>query len=187
MNISQYHLSANPKRPLQTVINSVCFQGMWFTTIYMASLKFSTLAVVPPLILSFYYLWQSHIVITVKERIFFGGIGLVLGIISELFFCYLKLFSPVTEPLFLVPFWLLGLWIALFILLPLELRTLLSRPLLAATLAFLSAPFSYISGAKLGAMTMNDEIITTGLFVGIVWAFAFYTAAILYQIRHNSD
>ena len=187
MNTSQFPSPSNSKHTRQTVINSLCFQGMWFATIYMASLKHSTWAIVPPLILSLYYLLQNHPFITVRDRAIFGGIGLSLGTISELLFWYLNLFSPVNEPLFLIPLWLLGLWLALFMMMPLELRSLLNRPVLAATLAFLSAPFSYISGAKLGAMVMNDHIVKTGLHVSIVWAFALYIAALLYQKIYNAD
>ena len=180
-NLLLEYTSSRKRRTQQTLINSLCFQGMWFITIYTASQKHDTLATIPSLILSIYYLLQDHPTCMRKERLLWAVIGLSLGVISELFFCYLQLFTPVSEPLFLIPFWLLGLWVALFTLMPLELKTLLQRPWLAALLGFISAPFSYISGAKMGAMVMNKTILSTSIPIALLWSIALYLATIIYR------
>ena len=165
----------------QTILNSLSFQVMWFATIYLASKKLALLAFIPTISLSSYYVFQTHPKLSHKDRGLWALIGLGLGFISELFFWYLDLFTAIEEPLILIPLWLLGLWVTLFIMLPIELSALIKRPILAAGLAFISAPFSYISGAKLGAMIMNKDLITTSLVIGFVWAGAFYVAAKIFQ------
>ena len=173
--------SSSKKRTRQTLINSILFQVMWFITIYSASQKHDTLATVSPLALGIYYLLQSHPTCVRKERLLWAVMGLGFGIVSESCFWYLQLFTPVSEPLLWIPFWLLGLWIALFTMMPLELKSLLQRPWLASLLGFISAPFSYISGAKLGAMVMNKTILSTCIAIAVLWSIALYLASIIYQ------
>lgn len=76
--------------------------------------------------------------------------------------------------LFVIPVWLMLLWVAFACTLRHSLDWLLQRPWLAALLGLLAAPWSYYAGELLGAVNTTPEAL---LLIGIGWGMLMFSIA----------
>ena len=68
--------------------------------------------------------------------------------------------------------WDLMIWANFSLTLDASLRFLQKRPLVAALLGAIFAPGSYYAGDRLGALKFSEPVISSLLWVGVVWLFA---------------
>lgn len=71
---------------------------------------------------------------------------------------------------FLLPIWLVVLWVAFGFMLRVSLTYLRRRYLLASILGAVFGPLSYFAAAKLGAVSFPQSLVVTGLMIGAWWA-----------------
>lgn len=75
----------------------------------------------------------------------------------------------------LSPPWMVALWPNFATTLHTSLAWLVGRYRLAALLGVLGGPLSYYAGARLGALSFPQELVTSLLVIGLVWAIALPT------------
>ena len=68
------------------------------------------------------------------------------------------------------PLWIFCLWLNFATLLHVSLHWLIGRPLLAGLLGAIGGPLAYWSGAKLGAMELNENLAISLISMAFVWA-----------------
>ena len=71
----------------------------------------------------------------------------------------------------LAPFWMLSLWIAFATTLNHSLRWLMMRPVAAALAGALGGPLAYLAGARLGAVTLVEPLVSLAL-IAVFWSLA---------------
>jgi hypothetical protein len=162
------------RSPLQTLINTILFQLMWFSTIKLASLDLELIATLPGLIIGGYFVNQQSVSISHRIKLKWGISGIILGIVVEGCFINIGLFHPISPPYLILPLWLLSLWFSLFTLLPLELGKILFSPTKSTIFGLLGAPISYVSGANLGAMNLGDNFGQVIGLTGFGWGVTMY-------------
>ena len=96
--------------------------------------------------------------------------GLILGVMTEGVILYSEVLSSIESSDLVYPLWLLSLWIALFILLPLELNKVLSSPMTSIFFGVIGGPISYFSGVKLGAMKLISSEISLIIYTAFFGA-----------------
>jgi hypothetical protein len=70
---------------------------------------------------------------------------------------------------------MVALWFAFATTMHTSLGWLAGRYRLAALLGVVGGPLSYYSGARLGALSFPEELVTSLLIIGLVWAAAMPT------------
>ena len=96
-----------------------------------------------------------------------GSIG--IGVDSFLKWQGVFLFDP--EPqVFVIPLWLVGLWLGFAGTLRHGLNYFVKRPALAALAGAIFAPLTYFAAARLGAVSFPLPGATTVWIIGAVWA-----------------
>lgn len=74
-------------------------------------------------------------------------------------------FGPV-----LLPIWLMALWFAFAITLTRALAVFGRKPWIAGAVGSVGVPFNYWVGAKMGAVILPLDLLTTGIILVCVWA-----------------
>lgn len=70
---------------------------------------------------------------------------------------------------YLAPYWIIAMWMLFATTLNVSMRWLRGKPRLAATFGFFGGPAAYITGQKLGGITLSNEVAAlTALAIG--WA-----------------
>jgi hypothetical protein len=163
--------------PLQTILNTILFQLMWFSTIKLASLDLELIATLPGLLIGGYFVYQQNVSISHRTKLRWGLGGIIMGIVVEGAFINFGLFHPISPPYLIIPVWLLSLWFSLFTLLPIELDKILISPTKSAIFGLVGAPISYISGANLGAMNLGSDVSQVVALTGCGWGVSMYLCA----------
>jgi len=70
----------------------------------------------------------------------------------------------------IVPLWFAALWPAFATLLNTALMWLRGRPMLSVLFGALGGPFAYFSGAKLGALQLNNNLTLALMVIAMEWA-----------------
>ena len=164
----------------RSVFRAVAFNVIWLLTIQLAAYGQAIWATLPGLVYGIILLSQHNKSMR-KYLIQWACLGLALGIISESIIIYNEVLGSVNHSNIGHPLWLLSLWIALFMLLPLELDKILNSPILAVSFGMIGGPFSYLSGAKLGAMKLIGSEIELICYTSILWGISMYTASFYWQ------
>lgn len=74
---------------------------------------------------------------------------------------------------FIVPLWLVCIWLAFTCTITRSLSFMRYKYALGAGLAAVSGTMNYIAGARLGAVTLPFDILTSAAYIGVFWACAF--------------
>ncbi len=146
---------------LLILLNLIVYQGSWFLCV----LGGNSLAWIAPLLVIAFLLISPY---RKADLIMIGGL-VVTGIIVDGLLKMAGLFS-FAEDGTPIPFWLAMIWVALGILPNHSLRWLHKRLPLAALCGAVSGPMAYISGAKLGAATLNWSFATAIIVLAVIWA-----------------
>lgn len=146
-----------------TVLNAAVFQGAWLDLLVfhsgLAPLFIVMLAA---------QLWREfgerfqHLLLPLLAVF---GLGIVLdGLLSFLGFFS---FSDTEMLLSVIPFWLLMVWLAFTLSLPISFSWLLHKPSLAIGVFACMAPLSYIAGRHIGVIEFANGTI---LLIALAWA-----------------
>jgi hypothetical protein len=84
---------------------------------------------------------------------------------------------------FIIPYWLIVIWMALATLPNHSLRWLKDRLALAAILGALGGPLAYWAGVRLGAATFNWPLSYSIVLLAVVWGL-FFPAVMLFSTRN---
>lgn len=165
---------------MKRLINGVLFQIVWFLTIGLASQMGELYAALPGLTFTI-YLGRKSATQDLKRIVIWISLALFLGLICESSLIAQGILLPIDPPLIGIPLWLLTLWTSLFMLLWLEITWLLTSPLLLTLCGLFSAPLSYASGARLGAMSVGGSYTEMMMYTGALWAVAMLIASYVYR------
>jgi hypothetical protein len=144
-------------------LNAVMFQLAWAGFVGGAVIGYPTLGIVPLAIMGLVSLraglWRSDL----SCMLLAAGAGAYL----ERLWIELGTLQYADTG---VPWWIVGLWIAVALTLNHSLAWIAPRPWLGAALAAMAAPLSYGAGAKLGAVTIGGGLA----FISVAWALVFF-------------
>jgi hypothetical protein len=122
-----------------------------------------------------------------KADLKIGALSLLCGVALDSilqYFSIIKFHGVRIEPL--SPFWLWGLWLLFGMTLHSSLGFLLNRPLFfSAVLGFVFGPFSYCSGAVLGAAVF-DPVLGNALPMAVAWSLML-TWLVAFAARDHSE
>lgn len=146
------------------LINALLFNLSWLGLIFFGN-------VFIPLVLLWLYLHlrqAQHKSGELKLIVIVAFIGIVVD--SLLSFYKVFLFS---DPHFIIPLWLVCLWLAFAATLKHSLSPINRIPLAKQCIAILGAPMSYFAGEKAGVVSFGYSDITTFLTLSVIWLVLF--------------
>lgn len=150
-----------------TVFNAAVFQGAWLDL-----LVFHTGLAVLFICLLGMQLWRLF---KVHSRYLLLPLIAVfcLGLLLDSLFSFLELFRFGNSPelTLVIPNWLVMLWLAFSLSLPISFSWLLHKPSLAVGVFACMAPLSYIAGRHIGVIEFSNSTI---LLISIAWALVAY-------------
>lgn len=156
---------------IRRVLSIIMAQLGWFAVAMLAARGQSTaaaLAGVPVLLIN--ATLSGHFTSTLR----FGVLAALLGPIADLALVHagmLSLNTPLLAGVWMPPWWSV-LWGMFATAVPFGFSFLKGRPVLAATLGAIAAPFSYFAGAGLGAISLGRSPILSLILVALIWAIA---------------
>ncbi|AYA64348.1 DUF2878 domain-containing protein [Alteromonas sp. RKMC-009] len=151
-----------PASALRKVLYFVWFQTIWFLAILFTS---EYLTIIGLLIAAFFILSPRK----KTDLIMAAGIA-VYGCIIDGALLWSGFFAFSDHEGWLIPIWLISLWIAFGLMLRVSLDYLQGRYALAAVLGAVSGPLSYYAGAQAGAVIFPaDTVLTLGI-LSAIWA-----------------
>lgn len=143
--------------------NAILFQLGWFACLLYGE----SLAIAITLLLLAIHQWLMRprmgewLLITIV-----GSAGLVCDSLLTVF----GVFTFQASGIGFIPTWLLCLWLLFATLLRHSLNWLQSRPLLAALLASVAGPSSYLAGAQIAGVGLADPLYLTLPLLALYWA-----------------
>ncbi|GGD66311.1 DUF2878 domain-containing protein [Lacimicrobium alkaliphilum] len=145
--------------------NLIWFQVFWFTAVIGQHQ-----AVLPLiLMLAIHFLLLSQR----SKELLLIILCAPLGIATDSLLHYFSVFEFTQLSGGLIPFWLMGLWIAFSATLRHGMAFFLPRPFLAAICGAVAGPLSYFAGQRLGAVDFGLPLLTTLLLLAVLWAILF--------------
>lgn len=161
------------------VANVVLLNLLWFASVIGAANDLLWPAVlVLFLMLGFNYFCQSMKTIDFKIIV----LSILAGLVFDGFLMYQGWIVYTSKELGLgpvPPLWIMVLWVGFGSSIRTGMQWLLKHPKIGGLLMFVAAPLSYVSAAKLGAVSLI-EIWQALLFIAISWCF--YFTAVVYLI-----
>ncbi len=150
------------------VINFVCFQVGWFLCVLSAAYGYPSIAPIGIVVLlAIHFVFHKEY----GTQVILIATSLILGILTDSVLIFLDVFEP-EYPFFISaisPVWMWALWVNFSTTLNASLAWLQNRPVLAAIFGVLGGPAAYYAGEKLGAMSLNEDLIYSIGMLGIVW------------------
>ncbi|HSH98923.1 MAG: DUF2878 domain-containing protein [Methylophilaceae bacterium] len=150
------------------LINVVCFQISWFACVLGAAHGMPWLGPIVTLPVAALHLYKAQskqteltlMLLTVVFGSLFDQSILVAGLIQY----------PATNwPSYLLPIWMVALWLGFSTALNVSLRWMRQHMVIASLFGLIGGPLAYISAQKLGAMQLV-EFNTLMIVLGIGWA-----------------
>jgi len=151
-----------PASAIRKVLYFVWFQTIWFLAILYTS---EHVAIIGLLIAAFFILSPRK----KTDLIMAAGIA-IYGCVIDGALLWSGFFAFSDYEGWLIPIWLISLWIAFGLMLRVSLDYLQGRYALAAVLGAVSGPLSYYAGAQAGAVVFPaDTVLTLGI-LSTLWA-----------------
>lgn len=144
------------------IINFIWFQSIWFLAILYEDVY----------LLIIVALLAGHIAFSQHKRqdsLFGLAIGLYGSLVDGLLL-QSGIFEFSNQFHWLIPYWLVTLWMAFGMMLRISLDYLQGRYWLAAVLGAISGPLSYLAGQRLGAVTFPQSMVMTVIVLAVIWA-----------------
>ena len=158
---------------MRSLAQFVAFQLVWFAAVLGAGAGLNWAG---PLALVPYLAWMLA---GERDRMRLGARWIVAGLLGSLVDCGLAslglLAYPKADPgwpAWIVPPFIVSLWIAFATLPHVSLAWLAPRPVLAALLGAIGGPLSFAAGARLGAVGPGDSPPLTNLVLAVEYALA---------------
>lgn len=152
-----------------TVFNAAAFQGAWLDLLVFHS----------GLAVFFIGLLGIQLFGVFKANLRYLLLPLLavfcLGVLLDSLFSFLALYSFNGSALLapMIPSWLVLLWVAFALSLPISFSWLLNKPSLAIGVFTCMAPLSYIAGRHIGVIEFSNGTI---LFISLAWAVIAYVS-----------
>jgi hypothetical protein len=165
------------KQTINNLINLALFQGVWFLTVIGAANN----SLLPGLIcLTIFFAVHYYFSSTAGADSLLAIIAVCTGLAIETAFVQanLLIYPTGTTYIAFVPVWVLILWANFSLIMNGCLSWLQGRYALAAVLAFLGAPLSYLGGVQLGAASVGTSLEL--LLLGVACTYAVITPFFLY-------
>lgn len=170
------------------LINMVTFQLGWFACVVGAARGYPWLGPVMVALVVALHLRLIQDRVGEIRLLFFAS---VVGFLLDSAQVVAGVFSFTTKgaisgwPSWVSPPWMVALWCAFATTLHTSLSWLAGRYQLASLLGAVGGPLSYYAGARLGAISLPEELATSLLVIGLVWAVAMPT--LLWASKRRSD
>jgi len=165
---------------LQTLINLIFFQLVWFATVYGPGIGIHWLGLPALVVFASYHFFSGA-----RARVDFilVAISVLIGFVVET--AYLRfdvlIYAFNIPSAHFAPYWMLFLWANFALTLTTGLRWLHGRYFMAAGLGFIGAPLAYFTGVKLGAATPGMTPELAYLSIAVSWALV--TPALIFLAR----
>lgn len=165
---------------MKILINVLIYQAVWF----LAILKANQGALIGLVLLTLHLASSRCRMADLKMMGFLLFLGLLVdGTLHQIGFFS---FTPSGFP---IPFWLMIIWVGLAITPHHSLEWMKQRLLLAAFFGALGGPAAYWAGARMGAATFNWPLLTSLLFLAVLWSLLFpaimHFSVLLGNTSHN--
>lgn len=144
------------------IINFVWFQSIWFLAILFEDGYLLIIAA----LLAGHIAFSKH---KLEDTLFGLAIGLYGSLIDGLLL-QAGIFEFSNQFHWLIPYWLVTLWMAFGMMLRVSLDYLQGRYWIAAILGAVSGPLSYVAGQRLDAVTFPQSFSVTVVVLAIIWA-----------------
>ncbi|MDD9890644.1 MAG: DUF2878 domain-containing protein [Gammaproteobacteria bacterium] len=147
----------------QNSVNLIVFNLMWIGLVLGRE---SFLFITVPVVIGYVTFLITSGRIKAYQLLVPAGIGISVDSLLTIF----GIFSFANSN-FLIPLWLIMLWLAFSTTLTHSLSFLSKHWFIAAIAGGVAFPFNYAVGERLGAVTFDAPFILTMLVIGIVWLF----------------
>jgi len=148
------------------LVNIVWYQTLWFTAILGQTTYEWALALLLGLHLFLVPNWRSEL----KVMLACGLVGITAD--STLTSLGVYMFTPTPSLLGLplsIPFWLMTIWIGFAGTLLHSFSFFMTRPIVGTLIVAALAPFSYMAGVRLGAVSFGPDAPVAMAIIGAVW------------------
>ncbi|HEX5538980.1 MAG TPA: DUF2878 domain-containing protein [Methylophilaceae bacterium] len=152
----------------RVVINIVGFQVGWFSCVLGAAQAMPWLG---PLVAAPILAWHLLNAANIRDELKLIIVASLLGALFDqtlLSAGLLRFADSAAWPAYLLPAWMMALWLLFNTTLNVGLRWMRGRILIAALFGFIGGPLAYLAGAKLGAIKLLDMPILLAV-LGIGW------------------
>jgi hypothetical protein len=160
------------------ILNFILFQIAWFACVLGAANAMPWLGVLVTVVILIWHLYKSK---NVKNELKLLVYTLVIGAFLDQALLSFNLVNYVHHGWhqFIVPVWILALWLAFGTTLNMSLAWMQKRYYVSFIFGMIGGPLAYLAAEKLGAVTMTGELSFVVLAIG--WATI--TPALLYIAR----
>ncbi len=157
------------------ISNFLAFQIAWFACAIWHDTRSIVISIAMLLLLYHAEPWS-------KVRFKFTLKVALIGVVFDSVLTYFSILS-FTSSTFIIPFWLVLLWLLFASTLSVSMKWLMSRPLLAFIAGCIFGPAAYWGGEQFGALFIAP---TYGIFVlAFIWGSLMFAFSVLYQLQPN--
>lgn len=151
------------------LINLIGFNAGWFAVVLAAAGGVPWAGLVGVAMLVALHLWMMPDPRREMTLLFFAA---VVGTLIDSVQMQAGVLSFPGEKAWLCPLWLSALWVNFATTFHVSGRWLSGRYALGSALGAVSGPFSYVAGAKMGALRMHPDPVVAVAGVAVAWAVA---------------
>ena len=152
------------------LINLIGFNAGWFACVLAAAGGVPWAGLVGIAVLVVLHLWMMP---DPRREVALLSIAAIVGTLIDTVQMQAGVFSfPGHQAAWLCPLWLSALWVNFATTFHVSGRWLSGRYMLGAALGAVSGPFSYVAGAKMGAMRLHHDPLVAVAGVAVAWAVA---------------
>lgn len=150
------------------IFTVILFYIGWFGSVFLAKTAFSIASLLFPVLLIGFLFVKKNLNV---KAVFFASLVSILGIVFDFALVHFGFISVSGESLFLIPAWLISIWL-LYAFSMLKLGPRLSPPIwIAVLLGMIMGPLSYKSGEAFQVLTFSNS--TTFYIYAAFWAVMF--------------
>jgi len=151
------------------LFNFLGFQLTWFACAYGATHALPYLgALVGLVFIVMHFIFTANRSLDMKVLFIIAILGVMLDYMNTQF--GLISFPGHNAEHFILPFWLIALWCSFALILPHSLFWLAKNIYLASLAGGIGGGFSYLAGHKLGALSLSEPLMKSGIIYAIEWA-----------------
>ncbi|NMP31583.1 DUF2878 domain-containing protein [Thalassotalea sp. M1531] len=146
------------------LLNALLFNISWFGLILMGN------SFIP-----FTFLWLAvhfYQCENVKKDLTIVAWVTFIGVVTDSTLTLLGVFE-FSSSVFIIPFWLVALWMSFAATLNHSLRLVANSKLAQKFVGLIGVPLSYFAGQKLGAVKFGFDVIPSLVILGFVWFYLF--------------
>ena len=156
---------------LNTIVNAVLFQILWFAAILGSAKLLMWPSILACVVLA---IWQLNPTRRHATDLKLVGAAIFIGLVGDTLLLHFNLFKftysfPIAK---ITPLWIIFMWIGFALTINHSMKWINLHPLLPAILGLIFAPLSYLAGLRLGAVEYLADPLLISVCIGIIWAIA---------------